>query len=74
MTGSKNFHIVIRGEVSSSSEKEFVMKTRLIIEGNAVYEIDEECMERKKKEREEELRKRAQKEQKLEKAPVLGAF
>lgn len=40
------------------------MKTRLIIEGNAVYEIDEECMERKKKEREEELRKRAQKEQK----------
>lgn len=26
------------------------MKTRLIIEGNAVYEIDEECMECRRKE------------------------
>lgn len=27
------------------------MKTRLIIEGNAVYEIDEECMECKRRSR-----------------------
>ena len=26
------------------------MKTRLIIDGNAFYEVDEECMERKEKE------------------------
>lgn len=38
------------------------MKTRLIIEGNTVYEIDEECMECRKQ-------KKGKKEQSGEKKP-----
>ena len=32
------------------------MKTRLIIDGNAFYEIDEECMERKEQDKERKKR------------------
>lgn len=39
------------------------MKTRLIIDGNAVYEVDEECMERKRREREEEQKKKEGRQQ-----------
>lgn len=39
------------------------MKTRLIIDGNAVYEVDEECMERKRREREAEQKKKEKKQQ-----------
>ena len=34
------------------------MKTKLIIDGNAVYEVDQECMERRRREKEEQERKR----------------
>lgn len=34
------------------------MKTKLIIDGNAVYEVDKECMERRRREKEERERKR----------------
>ena len=30
------------------------MRSKLILDGNAFYEIDEECMERKRKEEKEE--------------------
>ncbi|MFR4439634.1 MAG: hypothetical protein ACLT46_07330 [Hungatella sp.] len=33
------------------------MKSRLIIDGNAVYEIDEECLEKKKKQEEQKKEK-----------------
>lgn len=36
------------------------MKTRIIIDGNAIYEVDEECM-RKKKEKEKENEKQSTK-------------
>ena len=34
------------------------MRNRLIIDGNAVYEIDEECLEKKKKQEEQKKEKR----------------
>lgn len=34
------------------------MKRRLIIEGNAVYEIDEECMLKKQREQKHKLKNR----------------
>lgn len=33
------------------------MMSRLIIDGNAVYEIDEECLEKKKKQEEQKKEK-----------------
>lgn len=38
------------------------MKTRLIIDGNAVYEIDEECMEKKRREQQEREKRKKEKE------------
>ena len=37
------------------------MKTKLIIDGTAFYEIDEECMERKKRQEKEEEEKKEKK-------------
>ena len=36
------------------------MKTRIIIDGNAIYEVDEECL-KKKKEQENEAKKQQEK-------------
>lgn len=48
------------------------MGTRLIIDGNAVYEIDDACLDKKKK-REEEMRKQTiQKRNKTVKKPYSG--
>lgn len=43
------------------------MKRHLIIEGTAVYEIDEECMLRKRVDRKEQTKERKEEEKKKEK-------
>lgn len=41
-------------------ECEWIMATKLIIDGNAVYEIDEDCLESQKKKNEFQRRTRSQ--------------
>lgn len=45
---------------------------KLVIDGNAVYEIDEDCMERRKRRLEEEL-ERDQKNKRTGKAEAPGS-
>jgi len=48
-------------------EKECFMKGRLVIDGNAFYEIDEECMRKKKKEEVNEKQNKQNSEKKNKK-------
>lgn len=38
------------------------MKTHIVIDGNAFYEIDEECLKQKKEKKERQLQKRQRKQ------------
>lgn len=40
------------------------MSSRIIIDGNAIYEVDEECLQKKKKQEEEEEKKQERRENK----------
>lgn len=52
------------------------MKRRLIIDGNAVYELDEECMLKKRLDREENIEKdkKAEQENRPETAGETGSL
>lgn len=44
--------------IENRKERNEIMKRKLVIEGNAVYEIDEECMLRNRLDREKEEEKK----------------
>lgn len=46
-------------ERKNKSAGDFVMRRKLIIDGNAVYELDEDCMLKKRLDKEESEKRRA---------------